>query len=477
MRTFCDQWDDALSTTLVPRPEQQARAATDLDLLALDHGGLSTYALPKSGGLRIGRAVECDVRLRDPLVSRRHATLHVWPLCLEDHGSANGTAISDRRIDPGVVVPVQPGQLVAIGSSLLLVRHGTGRGVAVARRARQSARSEQGDPIVIQDAAMVELFAMIDRIAASGINILVLGETGVGKDVVARAIHQRSTRRSAPFMRINCAALSEALLESELFGHERGAFTGAVATKHGLIEAADGGTAFLDEVGELPLGLQAKLLHAIEARRVTRVGSVRSRDMDVRFIAATNRDLAAEVARGTFRADLFFRLNGLRLHVPPLRQRVREVPALAEAFLGRIAEQMGLTEPPKLTAEAVEKLVGYGWPGNVRELRNVVERAVLLRSAAGSIGAEDLSFCPIAPGLGSTIRAASAALDDTDARRARRDEDRRRRDEERRRIIEALNRCQWNQTRAAELLVMPRRTFVAKLAAYEIPRPRKRTQG
>jgi transcriptional regulator with GAF, ATPase, and Fis domain len=329
---------------------------------------------------------------------------------------------------------------------------------------------------------MKDLYVLVGRIAPSPINVLILGETGVGKEVVAETIHRRSPRADAPVVRINCAALSEALLESELFGHEKGAFTGAVSAKPGLIEVANGGTVFLDEVGELTPSLQAKLLRVLEAREVTRVGGLRPRPVDVRFISATNRDLETEVTRGAFRSDLFFRLNGLSVVVPPLRDRKSEIVPLAELFLARVCDQMSLLPRPTLTAQAIDLMKAHPWPGNVRELRNAIERAVLLCSD-GLIGPGDLGLGQLAlaaprvadpgrstasPGPMPVGRSEDKNGSPVQARDSRPDHH-----EERQRIVEALDTCNGNQTRAAKLLGMPRRTLVTKLTAHNIPRPRK----
>jgi transcriptional regulator with PAS, ATPase and Fis domain len=210
--------------------------------------------------------------------------------------------------------------------------------------------------------------------------VLLLGETGVGKEVLAQSIHKLSPRRDAPFLALNCAALTESLLESELFGNERGAFTGAVTARPGLFESAQGGTVFLDELGELPMVIQVKLLRVLEERRVTRVGGRSPISVDVRFIAATNKDLEASIERGTFREDLYYRLAGITLTIPPLRERASEIVPLALRFLRMTAAKMGRSEPT-LSPDARVAMLRYSWPGNVRELRNVIDRALVL--AAG----------------------------------------------------------------------------------------------
>ena len=233
------------------------------------------------------------------------------------------------------------------------------------------------DPLVAPGSAMQRVHHLIDRVAPSLLSVLILGETGVGKELLAETIHRRSPRAARPFLRLNCAALSETLIESELFGYERGAFTGATQAKAGLLETADQGTVFLDEVGELPLTTQTKLLRVLEDRQVLRVGGLRAQPIDVRFVAATNRDLEAEVARGTFRQDLFFRLNGITLELPPLRERTDEIEGLARRFLAEASGRIGVPAP-RLPAAILDLLRRYAWPGNIRELRNVMERAALL---------------------------------------------------------------------------------------------------
>jgi transcriptional regulator with GAF, ATPase, and Fis domain len=464
-------------TTLVHRSKYEDSSFQGFQLLVLQATGLAVYPLPEAGSMTIGRAEECDVQLRDPLASRRHATLHVDPLAIEDRGSANGTLVGNRHLEPGSSTPVQPGQAIAIGNSLLIVRRAElGKS---AERSSVDRLSWASGNVLVKDPAMANLYALIDRLAAGPIHVLVLGETGVGKEVIAETIHRKSPRHEAPLVRINCAALSESLLESELFGHERGAFTGAVTSKPGLIEIANGGTVFLDEVGELSPTLQAKLLRVIDARELTRLGGLRPRPVDVRFVSATNRDLEASVANGSFRADLFFRLNGGTVRIPPLRERPCEILPLAAMFMARVADQMNLPAQPRLLPAAEELLVRYPWPGNVRELRNIIERAVLL-SPNGHIGPSDLELTSLPssdstsarPSLATVPPAAGPAAEWAGQQAPKRQPSDPAEDE-RARIIRALEMCSGNQTRAAKLLHMPRRTLVAKLPRYNIPRPRK----
>ncbi|MFN6189989.1 MAG: sigma 54-interacting transcriptional regulator [Planctomycetia bacterium] len=236
--------------------------------------------------------------------------------------------------------------------------------------------------------AMQQVYSLIERVAASSVDVLVTGETGTGKELVARALHQRSRRAAAPFVPVDCGAIPDALMEAELFGHERGAFTGADARRMGLIEFADGGTLFLDEIGELPPALQAKLLRVLQERRVRRVGARQETAVDVRVIAATSRNLDEMVERGEFRRDLFYRVNVVRIDLPPLRARGDDVGLLAEFFANRAAQEM--SKPVSgLSMDAYQVLRGYHWPGNVRELQNAVRRAVAMTRSA-TAGVEDL---------------------------------------------------------------------------------------
>jgi transcriptional regulator with PAS, ATPase and Fis domain len=245
------------------------------------------------------------------------------------------------------------------------------------QRPRESACSPEDPSIIVADSAVRELHRIVNLLAKGELSVVLLGETGTGKDILADAIHRRSPRASSAYVRVNCGALPDALLESELFGYERGAFTGAFQAKPGLLEVADGGTMFFDEIAELPLGIQVKLLRVLENREITRVGGVRPRRVDIRIICATNRDLAARVAQGTFRQDLYFRINGITLTVPPLRARRSEIAPLAREFL-REACRRAARPQLRMTDELLAALENYAWPGNVRELKNVIERAVTL---------------------------------------------------------------------------------------------------
>jgi DNA-binding NtrC family response regulator len=347
---------------------------------------------------------------------------------------------------------------------------------------------------VASSSAMGDLQRLTEQVAKSDLSVLILGETGAGKEMTAETVHRLSPRARGPFVRLHCAALSEQLLESELFGHEKGAFTGAHQTKKGLLESADQGTVLLDEIGELPLSMQVKLLRVLEDRTLQRVGALTGRSIDVRFIAATNRDLEAEVAKGRFRLDLYFRLNGVTLFVPPLRSRLEEIESLARTFIAQAAQRAGTGDQPALSPEALERLKAYSWPGNVRELRNAIERAVLL-CGPGPIRVEHLptekmgaTRAPISPSSGDGAASrASAASGDFDAPTVTamkaapvsrpsdsiRALDLQREALERQHILETLDACAGNQTRAAKMLGISRGTLLARLDAFGIPRPRK----
>ena len=227
--------------------------------------------------------------------------------------------------------------------------------------------------------AMRRVFDTISKVAETDLTVLIRGESGTGKELVAQALHHRSPRRDRPFIAVNCAAISKELVESELFGHEKGAFTGADAMRSGRFEAAEGGTIFLDEIGDMPLDTQAKVLRVLQERTLERVGGTKPIPIDVRVVAATHRDLEREVEEQTFREDLYYRLKVIEIDLPPLRDRIDDVPALAARFLEVLAERLG-REPMKMSSDALKKMMAHGWPGNVRELRNVVEKSAVLAS-------------------------------------------------------------------------------------------------
>jgi transcriptional regulator with GAF, ATPase, and Fis domain len=314
----------------------------------------------------VGTQEGCDLKLTDTTVSRNHLAIEVRPngFRLRDLGSTNGTFVSSVRIADGVV-PIDTE--IVVGESALRLSP---------RREAMELSLHPGDrfgALIGRSMPMRQFFARLERAASSDGTVLLHGETGTGKDLAAEAIHLASRRASAPFVVVDCASIPSALMESELFGHQRGAFTGAVSARVGAFESADRGTLFLDEIGELPLDLQPKLLRVLEKRTVKPVGGDRSRTVDIRVIAATHRDLRREVNRGTFREDLFFRLSVIPIDVPPLRERGSDRLLLAEAFLRDLAP-VGTAMPEMLR----ERLERHHWPGNVRELRNAVEQVAAL---------------------------------------------------------------------------------------------------
>ncbi len=319
---------------------------------------------------------------------------------------------------------------------------------------RAQLRARYGLPgLIAQSPAMQAVLDLVERVAPTNATVLIQGESGTGKEVIAKALHHASARAARPFVAVNCGAVPETLLESELFGYVRGAFTGAAASKLGLFEEADGGTLLLDEIAEMPAALQVKLLRALQSGEVRRLGATQAVTIDVRVIAATNGDLATRISQGSFREDLFYRLNVIQVMLPPLRDRREDIPALAEHFLGRAAAKLGRTL--RLSPDALERLLRYPWPGNVRELENALERAAIL-ARAEAIEPEDLPP-HVAAGL---HLGASPALPGqitlADAERAH--------------ILQTLERFGRNHSGAAEALGIGRTTLWRKLKEYGIER-------
>jgi two-component system response regulator HydG len=313
--------------------------------------------------------------------------------------------------------------------------------------------------IVGHSPRLAQVLKTCRQIAPTTARVLIIGESGTGKELVARAIHVNSPRRAKPFVPLNCAALSEGILESELFGHEKGSFTSAAAQRKGRFEYADGGTLFLDEVGDMPLTTQIKLLRVIESGEITRVGSNVPMRVDVRLISATNQDLAAAVARGTFREDLYFRLKVVQLTLPPLRERREDIPLLVDTFIRKFSRKHGKAVTG-ITPEAVRLLSRCHWPGNVRELENAVESMVVI-AAAPVLDVADLpeSVTPGPPAAGETQEAASAPMPEEPLNLE---------DRERRAIVDALARTRGNREEAARLLGIGERTLYRKIKLYDL---------
>jgi DNA-binding NtrC family response regulator len=305
---------------------------------------------------------------------------------------------------------------------------------------------------------------VIDNVADTDAIVLIRGESGVGKDLVARAIHAASARRSGPFVKVNCAAIPPGLLESELFGHEKGAFTGAHRRKPGQFEYANKGTLYLDEIAELPLVLQAKLLHVLQDFRFARVGGHGLIDVDARVIAATNRDLEQALARGEFREDLYYRLNVVEIHIPPLRERREEIPHLVEGFLARFTEQYGRKK--RLSAETMARLSEYSWTGNVRELENVIRRMVVLtdgEEAFETLVGRRRNGHAAAPRLGPIVTESLREI----ARRGAQDA-------ERKALEEVLERVNWNRAEASRVLKVSYKTLLNKISECQLSPPSRR---
>ena len=351
-----------------------ARRVREARLTAIEGPAEGTVATFARDVFVVGSAPECDLVLADPSVSRRHVEIALSGdgFRIRDAGSTNGTFVGAMRI--GEIVVTETVTLV-LGETVLRFEP---LGTSVEAPVSQSPRFGR---LVSVSVAMREAFAALEKAAASDLSILLLGETGTGKELAAEAVHEASVRASGPLVALDCGAIARDLVESELFGHVRGAFTGAARDRKGALESASGGTLFLDEIGELPPDLQPKLLRALEKREVRPVGAERTVAADVRIVAATNRDLAREVEAGRFRKDLYYRLAVVTVRLPPLRARPEDIPVLVQTFLGEVdRRRRAMGQPPlaPLAPEAMAALASYAWPGNVRELRNVVERWAVL---------------------------------------------------------------------------------------------------
>jgi two-component system, NtrC family, response regulator PilR len=404
---------------------------------------LTDLAMPDGSGLDVLAAAKKRSPTTEVVLITAHSTVD------------NAIAAMRSGAYDFVTKPFEPAELTALVAKALEKR------ALVTENQRLRAKVSHGADadVVGRSAAMRQILELAGRIAEARTTVLITGESGTGKERVARAIHDRSERRAKPFMVVNCGALPEALMESELFGHEKGAFTGASARHRGLFRDADGGTLLLDEVGELPLSLQVKLLRVLQERSVRAVGTTHEVPVDVRLLAATNRDIEAAVQQGSFRQDLYYRLNVIRLVLPPLRERREDIPLLAERFLRRFAEEMG-KEVVGLTPDCLRALEGYAFPGNVRELENVIERAVAL-AGGRSIGLGDLP--PEISGLAGetapslvSLPPDGCQLDDV------------MNEVERRMLLEALERTNGVRTAAAKLLGISFRSLRYRLQKHAL---------
>lgn len=402
--------------------------------LRLDHDPVS-----------IGSLSDNSLVLADRTVSRRHALIlrQQNGYLLRDLGSTNGTSVNGVPVKEAYL---PPDALLAFGATQ--VRFGL---EAERVEVRPSAAHRFGD-LLGQSPRMREVFGVLERVAPTGVTVLVRGETGTGKELVARALHAGSTRRDGPFVVFDCGAVPPSLIESELFGHERGAFTGATASRAGAVEQAHRGTLLLDEVGELSPDLQPKLLRVLETREVKRVGGSRTARVDIRVVAATHRDLPAEVRAGRFREDLYFRVAVVSVALPSLRERPEDIALLADHFLRTLSGELGIPAPPPLTPDALARLTSHSWPGNVRELRNVLE-AALAMGGGRPITAADLAF-PGAPASSPPPAPGASSLADV----------------ERATILETLRATGGNRKRAARILGIAVSTLHEKIKRYGIKR-------
>jgi transcriptional regulator with GAF, ATPase, and Fis domain len=340
---------------------------------------------------RVGAGPDCDLVLQDPTVSKHHVTLRVdrRGVRVIDAGSRNGTLVDGLQVLDAYARP--DSQIVVGGSTLRL------KLISDVVELPLSSKTRFGS-LIGRSVPMKRLFSVLERVAPTDTTVLIEGETGTGKELIAEAVHEHSQASEGPFVVFDCSAVSPTLMESELFGHVRGAFTGASSDRMGALEAADGGTLFLDEIGELPLDLQPKLLRALEKLEVRRVGSHEARRVQVRIVAATNRSLEREVEAGRFREDLYYRLAVVRVPAPPLRERAEDIPMLIEHFVTQFADRHG--NASHLPEQTVQAFASMAWPGNVRELRNAVARAMALgpprelRTTAEIAAATSASFQP-----------------------------------------------------------------------------------
>jgi two-component system nitrogen regulation response regulator GlnG len=402
-------------------------------------------SLRVDGTVAIGSRKGSELCLEDATVSREHAevTITAEGYLLQDLGSTNGTFLNGVRIDRAYL---RDGAILTMGkcrlrfqldeAGKLLSTGGTGQGFD------QNFGQNFGEMVAVSE-SMQRAFTLLEGLAASDITVLVEGETGTGKELAARAVHDRSPRAKGPFVIFDCSTIPQDLMESELFGYVKGAFTGADISRPGAVEDAGGGTLFLDEIGELPLNLQPKLLRLLDRREYKRLGTSQHQEVDVRFVAATNRDLEALVREGTFRQDLFYRVSAARAVLPPLRERPEDIPVLIRTFLDRVAERRGSSITLKKAGQ--KKLQKHGWPGNVRELKNVLETAAAL-AQGDTIDAPDLTLRTGGHG-GSAGSDSPGSLADAEALA----------------VKDALARAGGNKRQAARLLGIAPSTLYAKM--------------
>jgi two-component system response regulator AtoC len=445
-------------------PEFAPRRALLLEVTLPDVASY-TVSLAGCSEVILGRARGAGIHIDHPSVSREHARLRLQAIELEDLGSRNGTRVRGNDLVVGESTVLGLGEMFEVGSVALRIlpeRPSEPLLGATDRRKAGSGRTALDAPegwYAPSSPAMQSVVASIERVAVSDMCVLLIGETGVGKEVCAELVHRRSPRAGKRFLRLNCSALAETLIESELFGHEKGAFTGATAARAGLIESANGGTVFLDEIAELPHAVQVKLLRVLDRREVLRIGGRVETNVDVRFVAATHKSLDGEIAAGRFRQDLYYRLAGMKIRIPPLRERRDEIAPLAHQFLAAAAHRQHRAVVA-LSPPAVFALMQHNWPGNIRELRNTIERA-FVECGGGPIGAEHLSLEIESNGAGRPTIPISVPVGLHDELE----------ELERRRIEAALAAAGGNQSEAARRLGISRGALLARLRNLGIGRP------
>lgn len=426
----------------LPYPEESVRPLQALRVVVVDGAQAGETVEIEDEGLHIGSAEGNDLRLsEDPTVSRFHVELtrREDGILVQDNGSTNGTFLGQARIERAVV---PPGTELRVGRTAIRVEDGTRVSVEIALE-------EELGALKGTNPSMRKLFARVRKAAASDVPCLLVGESGTGKELFARAVHEHSKRADGPFVVVDCASLTPTLVASELFGHEKGAFTGATTRRRGRFEHADGGTLFLDEISEAPPEVQVKLLRFLQERELERVGSNETIRVDVRVIAATNRRLDSLVEDGAFREDLFYRLAVVQLEVPPLRARKSDVPHLADLFMRRFAEENEKTVHG-FTERARWALLAHPWPGNVRELQNALEQAVLLAEGE-EIDLDDLPLAQ-APPAAEAIRLLIPGVTLAELERFA--------------ILETLKAVGGSKSRAAEVLGISRRTIQYRLKEW-----------
>lgn len=435
-----------LSRILARKGFDVVAAANGVEALQrLDEGEfdlvITDLNMPAMDGMQLLRAM--DARGLSPAT-----------IVLTGHGTVQ-TAVEAMKLGAGdyLIKPCDPEELVLVAERLLEVRR-LRRQVHELQRELQ--RFERFGQIIGRSSPMQEVYRLIDAVSQNKSNVLITGENGTGKELVARTIHARGPWRDRPFLGVNCGALSETLLESQLFGHRRGSFTGAIEDHEGLFQAAHGGTLFLDEVADVPLALQVKFLRAIQEREVTPLGSTQPVAVDVRVIAATNRDIDAAVASGAFRSDLYYRLNVVLIQLPPLRERIDDLPLLVGHFVREFSQVYGV-EPKEVAPDALAALERYAWPGNIRELQNAIERAFAL-SSQPRIDVADLpaSVVGATPSAPSPAAPAAGPLSFAEA--------------EKRNIAAAMAAARGNKNEAARILDIDRQRLYRKLEKYRLAR-------